>query len=85
MTHLATRVFQILLGSTLIATSLFAGSGALGAMAVLPLIGIVPILFGLYGVQTPACKLVNKTVEAVHKHGKSLVPETKSVFANSVK
>ena len=68
MTNKFTSVFQVLVGSTLIGIAMTVNVTPLGGFAILPLIGIVPILFGLYGVQSPMCKLVNKAVGIARKN-----------------
>lgn len=61
MKHTATNIVEVLIGSTLIGITMTASATPLGGLAVLPLIGIVPILFGLFGVHFPSRKLVART------------------------
>lgn len=62
-----TSIIQVLVGSVLIGIGMTVNATPLGGFAVLPLIGIVPMLFGLYGVQSPMCRLVTKAVNSVRK------------------
>jgi hypothetical protein len=68
-----TSVFQVLVGSVLIGIGMTVSATPLGGYAVLPLIGIVPILFGLYGVQSPMCRLVTKAVNSVRKQNAAVL------------
>ena len=76
MNNKVASVFQVLVGSTLILIGMTVNAALLGGLAVLPLIGIVPILFGLYGVQSPMCKLVTKSVNALRKQAERTVTPT---------
>lgn len=60
-------VFQVFVGSVLILIGMTVNATPLGGYALLPLIGIVPVLFGLYGVESPMCRLVTKAVNSVRK------------------
>jgi hypothetical protein len=61
MKHTATNIVEIAIGTTLILITMTTSATPLGGLAVLPLIGIVPILFGLFGVHFPSRKLVART------------------------
>lgn len=78
MSNKVTNVFQVLVGAVLIGTGMTVNATPLGGFALLPLIGIVPVLFGLYGVQSPVCKLVTKAVRSVRKAADDTVTAVKT-------
>ena len=73
MTNSVTNVAQVAVGSGLILFAMLSNAAPLGGLALLPLIGIVPIIFGLYGVQSPVCRLVTKAVNAARKQTENAV------------
>lgn len=76
MTNNVTNIVQVAVGSALILFAMLSNAAPLGGLAVLPLIGIVPIIFGLYGIQSPVCRLVTKAVSAVRKQADNVVTPT---------
>lgn len=76
MDNKVASIFQVLVGSTFILIAMLVDVAPLGGLAILPLIGIVPILFGLYGVQSPLCKIVTRSVNAIRKHSENKVTPT---------
>ena len=74
MTNKLTSAVQVIIGSILIGITMSVSAAPLGGYAVLPLIAIVPILFGLYGVQSPVCKLVTGAVSRVKKASDRSLP-----------
>ena len=76
MTNNVTNVAQVAVGSALILFAMLSSATPLGGLAVLPLIGIVPVIFGLYGVQSPVCRLVTKAVNAARKQSENVVTPT---------
>ena len=77
MMNKLTSVFQVLVGSVLIGIGMTVNATPLGGYAVLPLIGVVPILFGLYGVQSPMCRLVTKAVTSMRKKNSEVLESKK--------
>ena len=77
MTNTTTSIVQVAVGATLILTAMSVNVAPLGALALLPLIGIIPIFLGLFGVQSPACKLINKAASAVKRQAEKVIPENK--------
>lgn len=76
MTNNVTNVVQVVVGSGLILFAMLSNATPLGGLALLPLIGIVPIILGLYGVQSPVCRLVTKAVNAARKQTENVVTPT---------
>ena len=77
MTNTTTSIVQVLIGATLIVTGMSVNAAPLGGLALLPLIGAIPVFFGIFGVQSPACKLINKAVTAMKRQAEKVIPENK--------
>ena len=83
MTTRATNIVEVLIGSALIGITMTTSTAPLGALAVLPLIGIVPILFGIYGVQTPVLKLASNAYHYVRDHAVHAIEKIKHSLAHT--
>ena len=83
MNNKVSSIFQVLVGSILIIIGMTVNATPLGGFALLPLIGIVPVLFGLYGVQSPMCKLVTKAVNSVRNTTNDSVRAVKTPTATA--
>lgn len=81
-THI-TNIVEVLVGAALIGITMTTSATPLGGFAVLPLIGIVPILFGIYGVQTPILKTVSKGYHYVREHAVHAIEKIKHSTAQS--
>ena len=79
MTNTTASIVQIAIGSALIITAMSVNAAPLGGLALLPLIGTIPVFFGIFGVQSPACKLIDKAVSAAHKQADKVLPKAKKV------
>lgn len=79
MTNKTASIFQVLVGSALIITAMSVSAAPLGGLALLPLIGAIPVFFGIFGVQSPACKLVTKAASAVQNQATKVLPKAKQV------
>ena len=79
----AANIVEVLIGSALIGITMTSSATPLGGLAVLPLIGIVPILFGIYGVQTPILKPVSKAYHYVREHAVHAVEKIKHSSAHT--
>ena len=79
----AANIVEVLIGSALIGITMTSSATPLGGLAVLPLIGIVPILFGIYGVQTPILKPVSKAYHYVREHAVHTVEKIKHSSAHT--
>jgi len=77
MTNTTTSTVQVLIGAALIVTGMSVTAAPLGGLALLPLIGTIPVFFGIFGVQSPACRLINKAVTAVQRHAGKAVPQNR--------
>lgn len=81
-THI-TNVVEVLVGATLIGITMTTSATPLGGFAVLPLIGIVPILFGIYGVQTPVLKSVSRAYHYVREQAAHAIEKIKHHTAHT--
>ena len=79
MTNTTASIIQVLVGATLILTAMSVNAAPLGGLALLPLIGAIPVFFGLFGVQSPACKLITKAVSAAQNQAAKVLPKAKQV------
>lgn len=79
MTNTTASVIQVLVGATLIITAMSVNAAPLGGLALLPLIGAIPVFFGLFGVQSPACKLITKAVSLAQSQAVRVLPKAKQV------
>ena len=83
MSTRATNIAEVLIGSALIGITMTSSATPLGGLAVLPLIGIVPILFGIYGVQTPILKPVSRAYHYVREQVVHAAEKIKHSFAHT--
>ena len=79
----AANIAEVLVGSVLIGITMTTSATPLGGLAVLPLIGIVPILFGIYGVQTPILKPISKAYHYVREHAVHAIVKIKHSSAHT--
>lgn len=79
----ATNIAEVLVGSALIGITMTTSTAPLGGLAVLPLIGIVPILFGIYGVQTPILKPIGKAYHYAREHVAHAIETVKHSFVHT--
>lgn len=79
----ATNIAEVLIGSALIGFTMTTSVTPLGGLAVLPLIGIIPIIFGIYGVQTPLLKPISKAYHYVRDHAVHVVEKIKHHTAHT--
>lgn len=79
----ATSIAEVVVGSTLIGITMTTSAAPLGGLAVLPLIGIVPILFGIYGVDTPVCTAVSKAYHRAHDRVVATIEKIKHSSAHT--
>jgi len=77
MTNTTTSTVQVIVGATLILAGMSVNAAPLGGLALLPLIGTIPVFFGIFGVQSPVCKVINKAVTAVQRQAERVIPENK--------
>ena len=83
MSNKATNIADVLIGSALIGFTMTTSVTPLGGLAVLPLIGIVPIIFGIYGVQTPLVKPLSRAYHYVHEHAVHAIEKVKHSTAHT--
>ena len=77
MTNTTTSIMQVVIGTTLIVTGMSINAAPLGGLALLPLIGAIPVFFGIFGVQSPMCRLINKAITAVQHQAEKVIPANK--------
>lgn len=83
MSNRATNIAEVLIGSALIGITMTTSAAPLGGLAVLPLIGIVPIIFGIYGVQTPLVKPLSRAYHYAHDQAVHAIDKIKHSFAHT--
>ena len=83
MSNRAANIAEVLIGSTLIGITMTTSAAPLGGLAVLPLIGIVPIIFGIYGVQISLVKPLNRAYHHVRDHAVHTVEKIKHHSAHT--
>jgi len=79
MANTTTSIVQVIVGATLILTGMSVNATPLGGLALLPLIGTIPLFFGIFGVQSPVCKLISKAVTAVQRQADKIIPENQQI------
>lgn len=83
MSNRVANIAEVLVGSTLIGITMTTSAAPLGGLAVLPLVGIVPIIFGIYGVQTPLVAPVRKAYHYVRNHAVDAIEKIKHRSAHT--
>ena len=83
MSNRVANIAEVLIGSTLIGITMTTSAAPLGGLAVLPLIGIVPIIFGIYGVQISLVKPLNRAYHYVWDNAVHAVEKIKHHTAHT--
>lgn len=83
MSSRVTNIVEVLIGSALIGITMTTSTAPLGGLAVLPLIGIVPIIFGIYGIQTPLLKPLNRAYHYVGEQAVHAIDKIKHSFVHT--